>query len=76
MRYTWTPDDAKVSEAMQGYFVNFIKTGNPNGAGFPNWPAYAAATNYQRMRLDVDSHADPEPHRDRYLALDAINAKP
>ena len=75
-RYTWTPDDATVSATMQGYFVNFIKTGNPNGPGLPDWPAYAAATNYQRMRLDVDSHADPEPHRDRYLALDAINAKP
>ncbi len=30
----------------------------------------------QRMRVDVDSHAEPEPHRDRYLALDAIYAKP
>ena len=28
-------------------------------------------TNYQRMRIDVQSQADPEPHRDRYLALDA-----
>jgi para-nitrobenzyl esterase len=75
-RYAWTPDDAKVSATMQAYFVHFIKTGNPNGDGLPNWPAYAAGTNYQHMRLDVDSKAEPEPHRDRYLALDAINAKP
>jgi para-nitrobenzyl esterase len=75
-RYAWEPADHKVSEAMQAYFVNFIKTGNPNGAGLPNWPAYTSGGNYQRLRLDVESHAEPEPHRDRYLALDALSAKP
>jgi para-nitrobenzyl esterase len=61
---------------MQAYFVNFIKTGNPNSPGLPNWPAYTSDTNFQRMRLDVDSHVETEPHRDRYLVLDAIYAKP
>ncbi len=74
-RYAWEPDDRKVSETMQGYFVNFIKTGNPNGPGLPEWPAYDAATNYMRMRIDVESKAEPETDRARYLALDAIFAK-
>jgi para-nitrobenzyl esterase len=72
-RYAWEAVDHKVSEVMQAYFVNFIKTGNPNGPGLPNWPAYATNTNFERMRLDVDSRAEPEPHRDRYLALDTLN---
>lgn len=71
-RYTWQPDDYKVSQTMQAYFVNFIKTGSPNGPGLPLWPAYEAGTHYQHMRLDVESHAEPEPHRDRYLALDSL----
>jgi para-nitrobenzyl esterase len=75
-RYAWEPADYKVSEVMQAYFVNFIKTGNPNSPGLPNWPAYTSDTNFQRMRLDVDSHVETEPHRDRYLVLDAIYAKP
>ncbi len=75
-RYAWTPDDTKVSATLQAFFANFIKTGNPNGAGLPNWPAYTAGTHYQIMRLDVDSHAEPQPHRDRYLALDAANTRP
>jgi para-nitrobenzyl esterase len=75
-RYAWEDVDHKVSEVMQGYFVNFIKTGNPNGPGLPNWPAYSDATNFQRMRLNVDSHAEAEPDRGRYLALDALNARP
>jgi para-nitrobenzyl esterase len=75
-RYAWEPADSKVSETMQGYFVNFIKTGNPNGSGLPNWPAYDAKTNYQRMRIDEASRVEPEPHRARYLVLDALSAKP
>ena len=35
--FQWTADDRKVSSIMQGYFVNFIKTGNPNGKGLPKW---------------------------------------
>jgi para-nitrobenzyl esterase len=73
-RYTWEPDDYKVSEAMQKYFVNFIKTGNPNGSGLPKWPAYNSKGKFQRMRIDVNSHVEPEPHREWYLALDAVSA--
>jgi para-nitrobenzyl esterase len=73
-RYTWERADYEVSRFMQAYFVNFIKTGNPNGPGLPEWPAYRADNNYQLMRIDVQCHAQPEPHRDRYLALDAATA--
>ncbi len=75
-RYSWEPADREVSKAMQAYFVNFIKTGNPNGPGLPEWPTYRADSNYQRMRIDVESHAEPETHRARYLALDAATARP
>lgn len=37
--YAWTADDFKVSADMQNYFANFIKTGNPNGEGLPQWDA-------------------------------------
>ena len=74
-RYSWEPADYEVSKVLQSYFVNFIKTGDPNGPGLPDWPAYRVENNYQRMRIDVESHAGPEVHRDRYLALDAATAK-
>ena len=75
-RYAWEAADHKVSQVIQSYFVNFIKTGNPNGTGLPEWPAYSSATNYQRMRIELNSRAEPEPERARYLALDAVAAKP
>lgn len=70
-RYEWEPADHQVSKVMQAYFVNFIKTANPNAAGLPEWPAYSASDDYQLMRIDVQSRAEAEPHRDRYLAIDA-----
>nr|WP_282580414.1 carboxylesterase family protein [Sphingomonas faeni] len=26
---------------LQAYWTNFVKTGNPNGAGLPHWPLYS-----------------------------------
>lgn len=74
-RYKWEPEDYKVSETIQGYFVNFIKTGNPNGAGLPEWPTYQSP-DFRRMRIDVTSHAEAEPERGRYLALDGAMPNP
>lgn len=70
--YAWTPDDFTVSRVMQRYFVNFIKTGNPNGADLPEWPSGVPADGRaMRMRIDVTSKAEPEP-RARYLFLERV----
>jgi para-nitrobenzyl esterase len=68
--YAWTPDDYKVSELMEEYFANFVKRGDPNGAGLPNWPAVKGGAPVSVMRLDVVSRAEPEQHRARYVFLD------
>lgn len=34
--------DRTVSRAMAGAWVQFAKTGNPNGASLPQWPGYTA----------------------------------
>jgi para-nitrobenzyl esterase len=33
--------DDELARTMSDYWANFIKTGNPNGKGVPNWPSYA-----------------------------------
>lgn len=36
----WTTSDYELSEVMSSYWVNFAKTGNPNGANLPEWKPY------------------------------------
>jgi para-nitrobenzyl esterase len=55
--YSWTADDHALSAQMQSYFANFIKTGNPNGAGLPEWPQASAGAGSRLIRLDVPSAA-------------------
>lgn len=37
--HNWDAQDRAVSQRMGDYWVRFAKTGDPNGAGAPRWPA-------------------------------------
>jgi para-nitrobenzyl esterase len=39
-RPAWTEEDRALSNELQRYWVNFAKTGDPNGAGLPRWPKF------------------------------------
>jgi para-nitrobenzyl esterase len=69
--YAWTPDDYKTSEIMQGYFVNFIKTGDPNGPGLPAWQVLRKEAPMV-MIIDKAAHQEPEKYRGRFLFLDSF----
>lgn len=57
----WEPVDHELARIMSAYWVNFIKSGNPNGKGLPNWPAYATATKpIMRLGSSVQSATLPD----------------
>jgi len=41
-----TPQETSLSEAMIGYWTSFARTGKPQAANQPDWPAYGAARAY------------------------------
>ncbi|HWB33379.1 MAG TPA: carboxylesterase family protein [Acidobacteriaceae bacterium] len=72
---TLRPEDHALSTLMQQYWINFARTGNPNGPGLQQWPVYNRAATAQTdthpvMHLDANSAASPDTLRPRYLFLD------
>lgn len=53
---TPTPEDKEVARMMNAYWVNFAKTGDPNGSRLPKWPVYNPKKN---EILDIQSDGKP-----------------
>jgi para-nitrobenzyl esterase len=70
--FAWTDDDRKVSQLMQSYFVNFIRTGNPNGKGLVQWNAYNSSDSHPRLTIEVQPKLEPDTRRKREQAMAAL----
>ena len=63
------PEDLKMSDLISSYWVNFARTGDPNGAGLPQWPAFNAKEQ-QAMVFDANPSARTLPNLDKLQAFD------
>lgn len=65
--YAWTAEDYRVSSVMEGYWERFIKTGNPNGAGLPHWPAAESKDGgLSRQEIGTNTHTRVDRNAARY----------
>ena len=65
------PRPRALSTKMAGALLQFMKTGNPNGGGLPNWPRYSAG-NGETMILDDKCEVKNDPDREARKALPAL----
>jgi para-nitrobenzyl esterase len=74
--FAWTAEDYAVSRTMLSYFANFIKRGDPNGEGLPEWPAMRTDDPAPLvMVIDVESGAAAAQQEARYRFLDRFYGK-
>jgi para-nitrobenzyl esterase len=53
-----------LSDTMMGYWVNFAKTGDPNGPGLPEWPRYDNDKMMLQV-LDTEVRSEAFPYTER-----------
>ena len=59
-RRTPSKEDLALSDMISSYYVNFATTGDPNGKGLPQWPAFTDK-NQQVMVFDAAPSARTYP---------------
>ena len=71
----WTEWDHEISRAMTQYWVNFARTGDPNGGGLATWPRYEAAAD-EWLEFGSDIKTTREVRKEKLDLFDRINAPP
>ena len=46
------PVEARMTDALTGYWSSFVKTGAPQAANQPDWPSYGTAGQYMRFEQE------------------------
>jgi len=68
----WELLDYKLAKTISAYWANFVRNGDPNGAGLPEWPAYELK---QRPAMLLGNEVAAQPLPDR-AALDFLQSLP
>jgi para-nitrobenzyl esterase len=71
-----TEAEYELAQKMNQYWINFAKTGNPNGSGLPNWPAYNKQ-NQDMLDIELDGKiiSKPDPRKARFNVIEKAMKK-
>ena len=71
--YDWQPEDYMVSDIFSQYYVNFVKTGNPNGLGLVEWPSTNGKAVASVLQIDVNTTVKTDEQMEkRYDFIDKL----
>jgi para-nitrobenzyl esterase len=54
----WSDEDRKLAAMMGAYWVNFMKTGDPNGDGLPRWAPFTSGS---AVTMELGDKPGPHP---------------
>lgn len=69
------PSDAAIAKQANEYWVNFVKTGNPNGAGLPHWPAYHSASDQLMNFTDHGPVGEADPWKKQLDLVEGLEQR-
>lgn len=65
--------DYQISDLLNNYYFNFIRSGNPNGKDLPKWPSVEKNSEEQLiMNFDIESKLEKAENDYRYRYFDRI----
>ncbi len=73
--HSWQPTDHQLADMVSSYWVNFARSGNPNGDNLPDWPAYNTDT-HTTQQVAAQTVSVPGVRRAKLdLFEEAMNAR-
>lgn len=66
----WRDGERDIAETISTYWTNFARTGDPNGAGLPRWPAFGANSE-TAMHIGKSFEAAEVPDLPMHRLMDA-----
>lgn len=71
--YNWQPADYMISDIFSQYYINFVKTGNPNGLGLPEWPSTNGKAIAPVLQIDENTIVKTDAQMEkRYEFIDQL----
>lgn len=71
--YNWQSADYMISDIFSQYYINFVKTGNPNGLGLPEWPSTNGKAIAPVLQIDENTVVKTDAQMEkRYEFIDQL----
>ena len=68
----WTKFNLPIAATMRNYWINFVKTGNPNGQGLPSWPAVTESKSAVWMVFGDKATQKDNIHAEKMAFIDKL----